>query len=294
MGDKALLDRHNFKFKKQYGQNFLTDRKIPARIAENCTALPVPEAEDGRRCDEVILEIGPGAGILTKELALRYRRVAAVEIDPNLIPILSEALADFPNTSVLNEDIMAVDLPAFVAEITENGKYPVSVCANLPYYITTPILMKLLETRCGFGFITVMVQKEVARRLCAAPGSPDYGSISAEIGLYGQAAKLFDVPSGCFNPRPKVDSAVVKISLDKSEKYPIDLADKTSALIRAAFGQRRKTLVNSLSVLGGRLVSQDKAELGRIIANTLGVPEDVRGEKLSTAQFAALAPILIK
>ena len=184
MSDKDLLQKHNFKFQKKYGQNFLYDPKIPAKIAENCTEGEFPE--DGKK-QEVIVEIGPGAGILTKELAKRFYRVSAVEIDENLIPILAESLADFDNVTVTNKDIMQVDLPEFVKEITEDGKYPVSVCANLPYYITTPVIMKLIEECCGFGYITVMVQKEVARRLCAKPESADYGSITAAIALKGTA-----------------------------------------------------------------------------------------------------------
>lgn len=289
MSDKDLLQKHNFKFQKKYGQNFLYDPKIPAKIAENCTEGEFPES--GKK-DEVIVEIGPGAGILTKELAKRFQKVSAVEIDENLIPILAESLADFDNITVTNRDIMEVKLPEFVAEITENGKYPVSVCANLPYYITTPVIMKLIEECCGFRYITVMVQKEVARRLCAGPQSPDYGAISAEIALYGCAVKLFDVPAGCFNPRPKVDSAVVRIKLDIPEKYPKDIAARASLLIKAAFGQRRKTLVNALSSLGDKIVTTDKTELADIISKTLGVSGDVRGEKLSADQFVTLAGVL--
>lgn len=289
MSDKDLLQKHNFKFQKKYGQNFLYDPKIPAKIAENCTEGEFPE---GGKKDEVIVEIGPGAGILTKELAKRFYKVSAVEIDENLIPILAESLADFDNITVINRDIMEVNLPEFAAEITENGKFPVSVCANLPYYITTPVIMKLIEECCGFRYITVMVQKEVARRLCAGPESPDYGAISAEIALYGSAVKLFDVPAGCFNPRPKVDSAVVRIKLDVPEKYPKELTAKASPLIKAAFGQRRKTLVNALSSLGDKIVTTDKTELAGIISETLGVSGDVRGEKLSADQFVTLAGVL--
>ncbi|MBR5307582.1 MAG: ribosomal RNA small subunit methyltransferase A [Clostridia bacterium] len=289
MSDKDLLQKHNFKFQKKYGQNFLYDPKIPAKIAENCTESEFPE--DGKK-QEVIVEIGPGAGILTKELAKRFHRVSAVEIDENLIPILAESLADFDNVTVTNKDIMQVDLPEFVKEITEDGKYPVSVCANLPYYITTPVIMKLIEECCGFGYITVMVQKEVARRLCAKPESADYGSITAEIGLYGGAVKLFDVPAGCFNPRPKVDSAVVRIKLEQPEKYPKADARNASILIKAAFGQRRKTLVNALSGLAGKIKTTDKNELAEIISQTLGVPGDVRGEKLTADQFVTLARAL--
>jgi len=289
MSDKDLLQKHNFKFQKKYGQNFLYDPKIPARIAENCTEGEFPE--NGKK-DEVIVEIGPGAGILTKELAKRFRSVSAVEIDENLIPILAESLADFDNVTVTNKDIMQVDLPQFVKEITDDGKYNVSVCANLPYYITTPVIMKLIEECCGFRYITVMVQKEVARRLCAKPGTDDYGAITAEIGLYGSAVKLFDVPAGCFNPRPKVDSAVVRIKLEYPSKYPKDDAKNASTLIKAAFGQRRKTLVNALSGLSGKIKTTDKTELADIISETLGVPGDVRGEKLCADQFVKLAKVL--
>lgn len=286
MSDKELLQKHNFKFQKKYGQNFLYDPKIPAKIAENCTegeCLP-----DGKK-DEVIVEIGPGAGILTKELAKRFCKVSAVEIDECLIPILEESLADFDNITVTNNDVMKINLPEFVNEVTENGKYPVSVCANLPYYITTPVIMKLIEESCGFRYITVMVQKEVARRLCAKPDSADYGSITAEIGLYGSAVKLFDVPAGCFNPRPKVDSAVVRIKLDYPEKFPKGDARNASILIKAAFGQRRKTLVNALSGLSGKIKTTDKNELAAIIEKTLNVPGDIRGEKLSAQDFVLLA-----
>lgn len=289
MSDKDLLQKHNFKFQKKYGQNFLYDPKIPARIAENCTEGEFPK--DGKK-DEVIVEIGPGAGILTKELAKRFRSVSAVEIDENLIPILAESLADFDNITVTNKDIMQVDLPKFVKEITDDGKYNVSVCANLPYYITTPVIMKLIEECCGFRYITVMVQKEVARRLCAKPGTDDYGSITAEIGLYGSAMKLFDVPAGCFNPRPKVDSAVVRIKLEYPAKYPKEDAANASILIKAAFGQRRKTLVNALSGLAGKIKTTDKTELAEIISSTLGVSGDIRGEKLCADQFIKLSKVL--
>ncbi len=291
MSNKDLLQKHNFKFQKKYGQNFLYDPKIPARIAENCTEGEFPE--NGKK-NEVIVEIGPGAGILTKELAKRFRSVSAVEIDENLIPILAESLAGFDNVTVTNKDIMQVNLPEFVKGITEDGKYPVSVCANLPYYITTPVIMKLIEECCGFRYITVMVQKEVAKRLCAKPDSVDYGSITAEIGLYGSVIKLFDVPAGCFNPRPKVDSAVVRIKLEYPAKYPKQDAERASTLIKAAFGQRRKTLVNALSGLSGKIKTSDKNELAAIISDTLGVPGDIRGEKLCADQFVRLAKVLFE
>lgn len=289
MKEKELLEKHGFRFQKKYGQNFLYDPKIPAKIAQNCTLEPAFEGET--RAD-AILEIGPGAGILTRELAKRFRRVLAVEIDETLLPVLEEALRDFPNAHVLCGDIMQVDLAPLVAQISENGKYPVSVCANLPYYITTPVLMKLIESQSGFRTVTVMVQKEVAKRLCAAPGGADYGAITAVLGLYGRARKLFDVPAGCFVPRPKVDSAVVRLELDAPPRYGAKTADNAALLIKAAFGQRRKTLVNALSTLGDRLVCPDKDALAAAIAS-LGLSPDVRGECLAAEDYVRLAEKII-
>ena len=291
MNDKQILEKHNFSFKKKFGQNFLTDSRIPSRIAENCTD-GVP-SEDGI-IPEVIVEVGPGAGILTKELARRFKRVTAVEIDESLIPILGETLSEFNNVTVRNADIMETDTKKLAAELSENGKYPVSVCANLPYYITTPVIMKLIEEGAGFRFITVMIQKEVARRLTAPVGSDEYGSITAAISLYGNVKKLFDVSAGNFNPKPKVDSAVVRISLDNPPKYTDDERKKALLLIKAAFGQRRKTLVNSLSSVMPSLYAETKEEIAEAISKTLGKPQDVRGEKLSGEEYVKLGKVLVK
>lgn len=285
-----ILEKHNFKFQKKYGQNFLTDSRIPSRIAENCTGEVVGEND---RRDEAILEIGPGAGILTKELAKRYAKVIAVEIDDNLIPILDETLADYDNVRVINRDIMETDLQSLSVELSEDGKYPLSVCANLPYYITTPVIMKLIEDGAHFRYITVMIQKEVARRLTAPVGSSEYGAITAAISLYGDVKKLFDVSAGNFNPKPKVDSSVVRISIADPPKFTKEEISGASLLIKAAFGQRRKTLVNALCTIADRLVTSDKAELGDIIAKTLGKGADVRGEKLSADEFVTLAKALL-
>ena len=286
MSDNYLLEKHNFKMQKKYGQNFLTDVRIPIRIAENCTDF---DLSDGKIAESLMLEIGPGAGILTKELAKRFKRVLAVEIDSELIPILSESLADFDNITVINRDVMEVELKEVLAPHRQDGEnlLPVSVCANLPYYITTPILMKLLEEYGEFSFITVMIQKEVARRLCAAAGSDDYGAITAAIGLYGKATKLFDVSAGNFNPKPKVDSSVVKISLYNPPLYTKEQIKMASTVIKAAFSMRRKTLVNTLMGLGVEKYNT-KEKLSELTERLFG-NRNVRGEELSTAQFVKLA-----
>ena len=289
-----LLKNHDFKFQKKYGQNFLQDVKIPRRISVECTDFVFPEGDilPETKAESLILEIGPGAGILTKELAKRFEKVVAVEIDTSLEGVLKESLAGFDNTEVVFEDIMNVNLVEFLEEKrkTADGRIlPVSVCANLPYYITTPIIMKLLEEYPHFDFITVMVQKEVATRLAAPPGNSEYGAITAQINLYGTVKRLFTVPSGCFFPRPKVDSAVIRIQLYKTPKYAPELAKLTSKVIKNAFLMRRKTLSNALS---GMYSTLSKEELGNIIDNALGKGADVRGEKLSTDEFAKLASVL--
>lgn len=285
MSDNTLLEKHNFTMQKKYGQNFLTDVRIPARIAAECTDFEIGE----EKAESLILEIGPGAGILTKELAKRFARVLAVEIDSDLIPILAESLADYDNITVINRDIMEVELEPLLKQYRAfDGKtLPVSVCANLPYYITTPILMKLLEEYPDFDFLTVMVQKEVARRLCATAGSDTYGAITAAIGLYGKASKLFDVSAGNFNPKPKVDSAVVKIALYHPQRYTKKQIAAASKVIRAAFSMRRKTLVNTLLTLGAPHFST-KESLTALVTELFGKPT-VRGEELSTEQFVLLA-----
>lgn len=279
-----ILNKHGFSFQKKYGQNFLQDVKIPRRIAAECSEYP--QNENGK-IRAHILEIGPGAGILTKELAAIFEKVTAVEIDESLRPVLAETLADCPNAEVVFGDVMEIDLRALVDEkrIASDGTVlPVSVCANLPYYITTPILMKLVEQYGDFDWITVMVQKEVAQRLTSAPGASDYGSITASLNLYGTVKRLFAVPSGCFYPRPKVDSAVIRISLHKPAKYTPEQIKSASKAIKAAFSVRRKTLINGLMSLNGF----EKPELIKIVLETFG-NANVRGETLSAEQFVKLA-----
>ena len=272
---KGLMAEAGITFRKEYGQNFLTNRMIPEDIADNCTDIS----------DSLIIEIGPGIGCLTAELAARYKRVVAIEIDRGLIPILGKTLSGFDNVTVINEDVMKIDLHKLVEEYS-NGM-PVSVCANLPYYITTPILMYLLESGVKFSSITVMVQNEVASRLVAAPGSSDYGAITAILGYYGTVKKLFKVSAGCFIPAPKVDSAVVRIDLYREPMYKPKNERLFRNTIKAAFEMRRKTLQNALSAKLGF----SKELISRAIAS-IGHPETVRGERLSTEDFVKLSDYL--
>ena len=275
---RDLMSAHGITFRKEFGQNFLMDPFIVEEIADAA----------GDTSDRTVLEIGPGVGTLTRELAARYRRVLALEIDRGLIPVLSETLADCPNVEVLNLDAMKADLKELFAKDFAEG--PVSVCANLPYYITTPILMKLLECGLPFDSITVMVQKEVADRLCAKAGSKDYGAITAAVAYYGSAAKRFGVPAGKFLPPPKVDSAVVRIDLYKTSPYKDADRDLLFRTIKAAFGERRKTLSNALSS-GFPELSKDA-----IVASisSVGLEPSVRGERLDIEAFVTLSGALQK
>lgn len=270
---KELMADAGITFRKEFGQNFLINRMIPEDIADGCTD----------RADSMILEIGPGVGCLTQELALRFPKVVAVEIDRGLIPVLARTLAEYENVTVINDDVMKVDLKALVEQYSEGRA--VSVCANLPYYITTPILMYLLESGVELEAITVMVQNEVASRLCAKPGSSDYGAITAVLGYYGTARKLFKVGAGCFMPAPKVDSAVVRIDLYKDKPYKPKNEQLFRDLIRAAFEMRRKTLVNAISA---KLPHLEKSRVVEAIKR-IGHSETVRGERLSTEDFSRLA-----
>ncbi len=282
-----ILRSHNFKFQKKYGQNFLTDVKIPRRISMECTDFVFEdENEPETKAEVLVLEIGPGAGILTKELAKRFERVVAVEIDESLRGVLEESLSGYDNAEVVFGDIMDKNLHELLDERRmKNGvKMPVSVCANLPYYITTPIIMKLLEEYEDFSFITVMVQKEVATRLCAGEKDSEYGAITAQINLYGTVKRLFTVPSGCFFPRPKVDSAVIRIKRHKPSLYTQEQMNGASKLIKSAFLTRRKTLANSLSQSGFDYTREIYAK----VALELFGDEAIRGEKLSCDDFVKL------
>lgn len=269
---KGLMADAGITFRKEFGQNFLTNRIIPEDIADNCTNDP----------ESMILEIGPGIGCLTKELAERYRRVVAVEIDKGLLPILDKTLADYDNVTVINADIMKIDLCELIEKYS--GGLPVSVCANLPYYITTPILMYLLESGVKLSSITVMVQNEVASRLVASAGSADYGAITAILGYYGTVRKLFKVSAGCFIPAPKVDSAVVRIDLYDEPLFKPKSEKLFRSCIRAAFEMRRKTLQNALSAGIGC-----PKEIVAAAAEAIGQSQTVRGERLSTEDFVKLS-----
>ena len=272
---KALLARHGFHFSKSMGQNFLIADWVPRKIA--CAA----------GLDEhcAVLEIGPGIGPLTRQLAQRAGRVAAVELDRTLLPILAETLAGCPNVEIIPGDVMKLDLAQLTAQ-RFNG-FTVKACANLPYNITTPVITKLLEAGC-FQSVTLMIQREVAKRICAAPGASDCGAFSLFCQYHARCELLFEVPPECFLPAPKVTSAVVRLTpwtVPPVEGSP----DAIFAVVRAAFAQRRKTLLNGLSAAYGQWFSKDR--LRQILADC-GLPENVRGEQLGLEQFAALAKAL--
>lgn len=271
---KELMALHGITFRKEFGQNFLTNPCVTEDIADNCC--------DGR--SKSILEIGPGIGTLTRELAQRYENVLALEIDRGLIPLLSFTLASHNNVKVINEDVMKADLKELLRPYFEKG--PVSVCANLPYYITTPVLMLLLESELPFDYITIMIQSEVADRLCAKAGSSAYGAITAVLAYYGGTEKLFEVHAHNFIPQPKVDSTVIRIKLygDKNPYHPKDKKIMFRT-IKAAFEQRRKTLTNALSAGFSELTKEELTEA----VTSCGHRADIRGEKLDITQFVELS-----
>ena len=270
---KHIMSVFDIKFRKEFGQNFLINRTVVEDIADNCADT----------VDTSVLEIGPGIGPLTTELALRYKKVVALEIDHGLIPVLKYTLGEFNNVTVYNEDVMKADLETLLKPYFESGN--VSVCANLPYYITTPILMKLLECGLPFDYITIMIQSEVADRLCAKAGSSDYGAITAVLSYYGIAEKLFTVSAGNFMPAPKVNSTVVRIKLHKDKPYKPQSEKVLFRTIKGAFEQRRKTLTNALSSSFSEL---SKEEIIQVIVDC-GHKPDIRGEKLGIAEFVALS-----
>lgn len=270
---KDVLGRHGFHFSKSLGQNFLTAQWVPERIAAECGA-------DKTSC---ALEVGPGMGCLTNELSKVADRVVAIELDRALFPVLEETLAGCDNVEVVHGDVLKTDLAAVCRE--KFGDKKVYACANLPYYITTPAISALLDSR-AFSGVTVMVQKEVAKRICAAPGSSDYSAFSIYVQYHADAHILFDVPAGCFVPQPKVDSAVIRLTPRETPAVAVRDEKLFFAIVRAAFNQRRKTLVNAIQpAFGGRL---DKADILSLIASC-GLDERVRGERLSLAEYGALA-----
>ena len=267
----ALLQRHGFRFSKSMGQNFLTAAWVPERIA----------AESGITKADGALEIGPGVGCLTAELAKTAGRVTAIELDGRLRDVLGETLGAYDNVSLVFADALRADLCAVCAETL--GERPWKVCANLPYNVTTPLITAFLEAGC-FESVTVMIQKEVAQRLCAAPGTGEYGAFSVLVQWYAEPKLLFDVPPHCFVPQPKVTSAVVCL---RTRPAPADIRDEVLFFrtVRASFAQRRKTLVNGLASGFPQLT---KAELTDVLA-ACGLPANVRGETLGLEGFAALS-----
>ena len=274
---REILSRHGFNFSKGLGQNFIINPDICPKIAEN-----------GNACKGFgIIEIGTGIGVLTAELAKRADKVVAVEIDTRLLPILEETLADFDNVKIINEDVMECDLNKIISE--ELGGLRVAVCANLPYYITSPILMMLLESRLPIESITVMVQKEAAQRLCAKVGTRDSGAITVGVNYYGTVRKLFDVSRGSFMPAPNVDSAVIRIDVNSEQRLDKESEKYFFKVVKAGFSQRRKTLANSLSSVMG--IPKEKAYAA---LKFLGLPEAARIEQLDMEQLIALSAELMK
>lgn len=269
---KALLARHGFRFSKSMGQNFLVADWVPRDIAN--------AAQLDQNC--AVLEIGPGIGPLTQQLARQAGRVMAVELDPSLFPILAETLADCPNVEIIPGDVMKLDLSTILAD--KFSGFIVKACANLPYNITTPVLTKLLEMN-SFQSITVMVQREVARRICAAPGDSDCGAFSLFCQYHARCDLLFEVPPDCFLPAPKVTSAVVQLTPHAVPPVEGD-RDAIFAVVKSAFAQRRKTLLNALSAVYGNRFS--KEQLRQIILDC-GLSETIRGERLGLEQFSELA-----
>ncbi len=270
----ALLEKHGFRFSKKLGQNFLINPSVCPRMAEACGAAP----------GVGVLEIGPGIGVLTRELAQRAEKVVAIELDERLLPVLDETLAAQDNVRIIYGDCTKLDLHTLIRE--EFGTLPVVVCANLPYYITSPIIMGLLESRLPVGNITVMVQKEAADRLCAVPGTRAAGAVTLAVQYYAEAEQLFSVSRGSFLPAPQVDSAVIRLTV--RETPPCGTVDETALfrLIKAGFGQRRKTLSNSLADAGFSKEQITAALTG------CSLPLTARAENLTLEQYAQLTEYL--
>lgn len=273
----AILQKYNFNFQKKFGQNFLIDIRVLEKIIN---AAKITK-------DDFVLEIGPGIGTMTQYLCEHAREVAAVEIDKNLIPILKETLNIYDNAEVIHGDILKIDVERLIQE--KNYGKPIKVVANLPYYITTPIIMGLFESHVTIDSITIMVQKEVAERMQASPGTKDYGALSLAVQYYAKPKIVAHVPPNCFMPRPAVGSAV--ICMHKHQEPPVQIADEKLmfALIRASFNQRRKTLVNGLN--NAPNISCSKQQILSALQE-MDLPDNVRGETLTLSQFAQLSNLL--
>ncbi len=273
---EAIKEKHRFQLSKSLGQNFITDKNVIERIVEGA----------GAGEDDLVIEIGPGIGVLTAEAAEHAAKVVAIEIDSKLIPILDETLAEYDNVEVINQDILKTDLNEIIDVQRRSGSFTgdVKIIGNLPYYITTPIIMNILENSVRAESITIMMQKEVADRIKASPGNKTYGAISAAVQYYCEVEQVISVPKEVFVPRPKVDSAVLKLTIRKER--PVDLIDEKAffACIKAGFGQRRKTLLNSLTGTYG--LSKDEI---RIVLENAGIDPVRRAETLNMNEFADIA-----
>lgn len=276
---KAVLDKYHFVFQKKYGQNFLIDTGVLEKIIR----------EAGVTKDDFVLEIGPGIGTMTQYLCESAREVAAVEIDKALIPILKDTLSPYDNVTVINEDILKVDINRLAQE--KNGGRPIKVVANLPYYITTPIIMGLFESHVPIDSITIMVQKEVADRMKTGPGSKDYGALSLAVQYYAGPQIVANVPPNCFMPRPKVGSAVIRLKRHAQPVVNVSDEKLMFRLIRASFNQRRKTLANGLK--NAPDIPLEKEEIEAVITE-LGKPLTIRGEALTLEEFATLSELVGK
>ena len=273
-----IIQKYQFNFQKKFGQNFLIDSNILNKIVQSAEVTK----------EDCVLEIGPGIGTMTQYLAEAAREVVAVEIDKNLIPILKDTLSAYDNVTVINEDILKVDLNQIVQD--KNGGRPIKVVANLPYYITTPIIMGLIENHVPLKSITIMVQKEVADRMQVGPGTKDYGALSLAVQYYAKPEIITRVPASCFMPRPNVDSTVIR--LERYEEPPVSVKDEKYlfAVIRASFNQRRKTLANGLTNAGNLGVNRQLVEEA---LTQMGLSATVRGEALTLSQFAELSNYLV-
>ena len=272
-----IIKKYDFAFQKKYGQNFLIDAHVLDKIIAAADVGP----------EDFVLEIGPGIGTMTQYLAEHAREVAAVEIDTHLIPILEDTLQDYDNVTIINEDILKLDINALAQE--KNQGRPIKIVANLPYYITTPIIMGLFESGVPVENITVMVQKEVADRMQVGPGTKDYGALSLAVQYYAEPYLVANVPPNCFMPRPKVGSAVIRLTRHKEKPVQVKDENFMFRLIRASFNQRRKTLQNGLNNCAELAVT--KAQVVEALEK-MGLPATVRGEKLTLEQFAQLSDLL--
>lgn len=272
-----ILQKYNFNFQKKYGQNFLIDTNVLDKIisAAEITA------------DDCVLEIGPGIGTMTQCLAEHAREVVAVEIDKNLIPVLEETLSEYDNVTIINEDILKVDIGEIARQ--KNGGRPIKVVANLPYYITTPIIMGLFENHVPLESIIVMVQKEVAERMQVGPGTKDYGALSLAVQYYAKPEIVANVPPNCFIPRPGVGSAVIRLTCYREKPVQVTDEKKMFALIRASFNQRRKTLTNALGNAPELGISKERAAAA---LEKMQLPPAIRGEALTLEQFAELSELV--